>query len=198
MATYPAIAATSQAIIGLLEATAPGSEFADVPFQLYGTDDLQKATAETTAVSLYLYRVSLDASSRNHPPRRDPEGRQSRPAVPLQLHYLLTAFSPDPAMQQRLLGWCVRVLEDSSTLPAGLLNHYGPETDVFWPDETVELSWEPLSTQDVFDVWEVARTNQQPSVGYVARVLAIESTIPLDEHPLVQATELRYGRVTAP
>jgi hypothetical protein len=146
-------------------------------------------------VSLYLYEVAVNASRRNLPAREEPGGRRFRPSVPLDLHYLLTAWSRTPATQQRLLGWCIRVLDDTRTLPAGLLNQFGPEADVFRVEETVELLWEPLTHQDLFDIWEVARPNQQPSVSYVARIVELESAVPLDEHPAVQTREFRYEKV---
>jgi Pvc16 N-terminal domain len=98
------------------------------------------------------------------------------PAVPLDLHYLLAAWAKDADTQQRLVGWSVRVLQDAPTLRAGVLNSHVPEP-VFRPEETVEIVWESLSQRDLFDIWDVARANQQPSAAYVARIVEIDSTI---------------------
>ncbi len=71
----------------------------------------------------------------------------------------------------------MRVIDDSATLPASLLNHYGPEPDTFWPDETVTLVNEPISLQDIYNIWEINKQNVQVSVAYVARVVFIDSTV---------------------
>lgn len=198
MATYKAIAATSQAIVGLLQTAAaePGSEFAGVVIKLYRGEDLQKPMSE--GISLYLHRVVVSTEHRNRVPRRWPDGRLRRAAVPLDLHYLVNAWAPDAVKQQRLLGWCIRVLADTPTLPAGLLNHWGPEHDVFTPDETVEVLLEPLSTQDMSYVMEIGGASREVAATFVARVVELES---LDLSPvgkLVQTRDLEFDTAVRP
>jgi hypothetical protein len=192
MATYPAIAATSMAILGLLEAAAgaPRAEFAGIRLELFRGGDLQKRIPE--GISLYLHRIVVNTERRNLPPRVGADGRRWRPAVPLDLHYLLTAWADDAIKQQRLLGWAVRTLEDTAILPAGLLNHFGPEHDVFRDDETVELLLEPVSMQDMSEIWEGADANREASVTYVARVIELESLDVRPQGDLVQTRDLRY------
>jgi hypothetical protein len=192
VATYPAIAATSQAILGLLEgaASAPGAEFAGTSFELYRGTDLRSPM--TDGVSLYLHRVVVNTERRNLPPRVGPDGRRRRPALPLDLHYLLTAWAEKADRQQRLLGWSMRVLEDTPILPAGLLNHFGPEHDVFRPDETVEVLLEPISMQDMSDVWEGADAQREASATYLARVVELESFDTQPQGALVQTRELDF------
>jgi hypothetical protein len=196
VATYPAVAATSEAVLGLLEAAAVGTEFAAIEFEHYAADDLGKPAADT--VSLLLHAVTLNPTRRPVEPRIAPDGSAFRPAVALDLHYVLTAWAEHPVRQQRLLGWCIRVLADTPTLSAGILNHFGPEDDVFRPTETVELIWEPLSTQDLAEVWEGAKSNRRPSATYLARIVEIESPYRLDEHPLVQTRELAFAEADGP
>ena len=195
MAAYPAIAATSDAILGLLKAAATDSEFAGQTFKLYQAKDLQ--TPMNAGVSLYLYRVSVSTTRRNLPPRPDVDGRRYRPSLPVDLQYLLTAWANDAATQQRLLAWCVRTLEDHPILPSGLLNHYGPEDDVFRPHETVELVAQSLTSQELSDVWEVNQKVRQPSVGYLARAVEIESRVAIEEHGAVQTREFAYAEPAA-
>jgi hypothetical protein len=195
MAGYPAIAATGQAIVGLLSSAAPGSEFATASFNLASSADLQKAPAEQPVANVYLYRVAVNTTRRNLPARRDADGRLRMPPVPVDLHYLLISSAKVPVTQHRLLGWCVRVVQDTPTLNAGFLNQFGPETDTFRPDETVELIWETLTRQEMADAWEIAKANQQPSVSYIARIVEIESRVDLTEYPPVQTTDLRYAEM---
>jgi hypothetical protein len=198
MARYPAIAATSSAVLDLLESSLPtdGAQpdiaWQDVAFTLLSSADLQNSNPERQAVSLYLYHVNINASRRSAPGRLDPTGARRPPVLPLDLHYLLIAWAKAAATQQALLGWAVRTLQDTSTLPASLLNAGQPQP-VFEPDESVELVWENLSHQDVFDVWEVARSRQQPCAAYVARIVEIESDAVGEDLPTVQVRDLRYA-----
>lgn len=191
MATYAAIAATSDAVVGVLKASAAETEFSDHTFALAQAKDLE--TPATSGVSLWLHRVSVSTARRNLPPRVDVDGRRYRPSLPLDLHYLLVAWAGDAVAQQRLLGWCIRTLEDHPVLPSGLLNHYGPEADVFAPHETVELVAQPLTPQELSDVWEVNQKVRQPSMAYIARAIEIESSIELAEYPAVQTREFAYA-----
>jgi hypothetical protein len=187
VATYQAVAATSKAIAGLLTAAAaePGSEFGGLTVGVYRAEDLQKPM--TVGLSLYLHRVVVSTEHRNRVPRVAPDGRR-RPAIPLDLHYLLTAWAADAVKQQRLLGWAIRVLADTPTLPAGLLNHWGPEHDVFTTDETIEVLFEPLSMQDMSYVMETSGGRREVSATFVARVIELES---LDPRPLGELVQTR-------
>lgn len=192
MARYPAIAATGQALVALLTGAATGTEFDGVTFKLASSADVQKPAGESPVATLYLYRVAVNTTRRNLPPRRHPDGLLRMPPVPVDLHYLVTAWSRDPVTQHRLLGWCIRTLQDNPIVPAGYLNQFGPDQDLFGPDESIELTWEVLSRQDMTDAWEVAKSNQQPSVSYVARILRIESDVEVAEHAPVQTIQVDY------
>lgn len=194
MATYHAIAAISQAILGLLEEASPKPEFAGSQFALYLVSNFQNPMDE--GVSLYLYRVGT-SSRRNLPSRLGPHGERYRPPLPVDLYYLLTTWAKTPEKQQRLLGWCLRELGDTPILPAGLLNHYGPEPDTFRPDETVELVFEPLSLQDMANLWEPLKPHLQVSATYVARMVTIESTLQVTDTGIVQTRQFNLAKVHA-
>lgn len=187
MASYPAIAATSETILGLLQRAAIGSEFEGVTFEHYQSASFKEPMKE--GIALYLYRVTVSAN-RNLPPRVGREGRRYGPPIPLDLHYLVIPWATDAIKQQRLLGFAVRAIEDTTVLPAGVLNQHGPESDVFRPEETVELVLELVSVQDTSEIWDVAPAKEQVCATYVARMVEIESRQPLDEGGPVQTREL--------
>jgi Pvc16 N-terminal domain len=194
MAGFGAIQATSAAILGLLESAADGSpEFRTTAFVQLTSGGLQASGPDAQTVSLYLYHLNVNAGRRSAG-SVDAFGARRLPPLRLDLHYLLTAWAKDAGTQQRLLGWAVRTLADTATLPAGVLNGHSPDP-VFRPDETVELVWENLSQQDLFDIWDVARPKQQPSAAYVARILELESPVTVGDFPLVQTTDIQYGAV---
>ena len=193
MASYQAIAAVSRAIRGMLDSACPRPEFDGAQFKVYQVNDFQTPMDE--GVSLYLYRVS-SSSRRNLPSRIGPNGETYRPPLPLDLYYMLTAWGRTFEKQQELLGFCIRELGNAPILPSGLLNHFGPERDVFREDEAVELVFEPLSLQDFSNIWEPLKPNLQPSATYVARMVSIESTVEVTGGGIVQTRRFEFKDAT--
>nr|WP_225937289.1 DUF4255 domain-containing protein [Myxococcus sp. RHSTA-1-4] len=196
VATYAAISAVGQGLVALLEQSCPKPEFEGAKFRLFLASDFKTPPFEE-GISLFLYRVTPSTTRRNLPGRVDSQGRRTRRPLPLDLYYLLTPWAKTPAMQHRLLGWAMRLLEDTPTLTASFLNHYGtPEADTFLPDETVTLVFEPLSIQDMLNIWKPGEPNIQVSATYVARMVVIESAISDEEAGRVQTRVLEPGRLT--
>jgi hypothetical protein len=176
MATTSAIAATTEGIIRLLRSSYDPTQFnnASLDFQVYVSNDFLNPMDE--GVSLLLYRVFPDGTNRMPPGRLQPNGQRGPHKLPLELHFLLTAWAKTASLQHELAGWMMRTLEDNAVLYPSLLNAYKP--DVFFPGETVEIALAQLSTEDLFDIWDVIiRHVYQLSVPYVARVLQLESTL---------------------
>jgi hypothetical protein len=87
----------------------------------------------------------------------------------------------------------IRTFEDVPILPNGLLNNYGPEPEVFKPNETIELTLDSLTLQDWNNLWTTTKTVPPLSVGYVARMLHLESSMPMTEYAAVQTREFGVG-----
>ena len=196
MARHHGIAAASNDIKLLLEnAAATDPDWAGTSVDLYQADDLQKPMEGTKpTISVYLYRVVLSSVRRDRGVRRAPDGRVFRPSIPLDLHYLVTAWSSDATTAQELLGWAIRTLEDTPIVPVGLLNAYRSGLTVFDVGETLELVWEPLSLTDLYDIWQVSQQHQAPSASYVARMVQLDSEVPLDAGDLVHIREFDYAK----
>lgn len=193
MATYNAAAAVSRAILGLIEEHCPRHLLANPKFDLYHATNFDSPMAE--GFSLYLYRIGVSGASRNMSPRRAPEGPQFRPSLPIDLYYLLTPWASDPEVQQRLLGWSMRFMEDHSVLPAGFLNHFVRETDTFRRTETVEILSDPLALADHLNLWDKLKPKMQTSLSYVARTVLIDSQAEIPRAAPVQTRELEAGEV---
>jgi Pvc16 N-terminal domain len=193
MATYPAIAITGQAILKLLADSCPRAEFGAVSFELFQVGNFSHSRQMDEGISLFLYRLGVNAARRNLPSHVKSNGLRYRPPLPLDLYYLLTAWGKSAAKQQRLLGWAMRVLEDTPLLPSGLLNDVGPEPEIFQPNETVEIIYEPLSLQDMYNIWSVLKASPQLSASYVVRAVSIDSTVLITEAAPVQTRALDFG-----
>jgi len=196
MASSAAIAATTAAVRTVLDraAAAATGGFPGVTVSPFGSADLQSPPSSETSLvlSVYLYRVTLSTTRSSTPAIVTRGGARVRAPIPLDLHYLVTAWAKSPPMQQKLLGFAIRALEDMPVLPPAVLNDGGWD-GVFRAEEAVELVWQPLSPSEEFDLWQVAQTSQQPSASYVARGVEIESAVPAVEGALVQTVELEYA-----
>jgi hypothetical protein len=168
MATTNAIGATSMGILRLLtQAFDPDRFGGRVAFFA-----LDFRTPITFGVSLFLRHIEVGGSSLRSLPHQ--HARDIVPAsLPVDVHYLLTAWADEAHDQQALLGWAARTLHDTPILPPSLLNAQFPET--FGADETVELSVELHSLSDLASLWALMAPNPQPSVAYVARGLQLAS-----------------------
>jgi hypothetical protein len=169
----------------LLEDSCPRAEFPDAQYELQQTTDAPKVVVPE-GITLCLYRVTVNASCRNLPPRTDPDGRRFKAAIPLDLHYAVCAWARSVDVQQRLFGRAIRTLEDTPILPAALLNQYGPESSTFRANETVELVCDPVSMQDLNTLWEIQKPNVPLLITYVARMVFVDSDVTITEGPLVQ------------
>jgi hypothetical protein len=193
MATPLAIASTCEAVVRLLRSSYNPADFngATLDFQVYVADDFNRPMEE--GVSVFLYRVYQNGTMRTPSGRILPDGRRQGTKLPLDLHFLLTAWAKKASLQHQIAGWMMRVMEDNATIPASVLNAYQP--NVFRPDEAVEVGFTELSVEDMFHVWEVMINHvYQLSVPYQARVLEIESTatmIPIGPPVQERVTDLR-------
>jgi hypothetical protein len=174
----------SRAILKLLEDSCPRDEFPDTQFALHQALDFQK-TPLAEGVSLLLYRVAVTSARRNLPPRVERDGRRFRAALPLDLHYALCVWGRNADVQQRLLGFCARALEDAPTLPSGLLNHYAPEPTTFRPEETVQVVADTLSMTDFHQLLDLLKPNVPLAMTYVARMVPLDSQFLLNDAPVV-------------
>lgn len=180
-------------MLGLLADACPRDLFPTAQFELFQLSNFQQQQMEE-GVSLYLYRIAPNTSRRNLPPSTGPDGTRFRPPIPIDLYYVASAWAQTAARQQRLLGWTIRMFEDVPILPTGLLNNYGPEPEIFKPGETVELVMDSLTLQDWNNLWTTTKTSPPLSVGYIARMLHLESSMPITEHAAVQTREFGVGK----
>jgi len=180
MADYRAVAAVSEAVIELLQSrfqAAPQYFNNELEFKIYLAKDFSQPMA--AGVSLFLYRIYPNGTLRSPRGRPGPEGQQYRNQLPLDLHFILTAWAQDPSLQHLVAGWMMRMIEDTPILPPGLLNQRYP--DLFTADEGVVITPAELSMEELLRMWEVIIENvYQLSVPYVARYVKVESELLLE------------------
>ncbi|MFD8262922.1 DUF4255 domain-containing protein [Streptomyces griseoluteus] len=143
-------------------------------------DDL----AHASGINLFLYLVTPNTAWRNRdlPSRGDDGTVLQSPVTALDLHYLITCYGQDSALEgQRLLGLALDALAHTSVLGpdvvAAALHEYGSadetaflkDADLADQIESVRLSPATMSVDELSKVWSVFP--QSPyllSVGYMA------------------------------
>ena len=121
-------------------------------------------------LSVYLYRAEYDKT------RRAASTAQQRGSavLPLDLHYLLTAWAESAESEQRILGKAMLCLEMRSVLTGPLLDPSGN-----WrPDESVHLNLEDVAAADLINVFTHLPTFYRLSVPYVAHVRMDSAPMP--------------------
>lgn len=169
MGNLHAIRTTCEAVIALLQTNRldPGWEF-----EVYTRRNFDDPMA--TGVSLFLYRLEPNVITPAPAGRRFENGQQ-RVQLPLDLYFILTAWSSVASTQNLLAAWMMRTLADTPLIPHSLLEATGP--GVFAQDERIEVKPADFPTEDLFHLWEaVSPNNYHLSVPYVARNVRIEST----------------------
>jgi len=196
MANYRAIAAVSAALAGLIRDRYPRDEFgAGLEVKLYQMSDFESPIQD--GFSVCLYRVSVNGSVRNLTMRRSADGTRFRPSLPLDLHYMITPWAQDAEMQQRMLGWVMRLMEGTGTLSAGHLNHYLSETDIFAANEALDLVCDPLALADYLTLWDRLQPRLPVSATYTLRMVFIDSDIRVDDGAAVQTRRFDVREVVA-
>lgn len=177
MADFRAIRSVCDAVINILHSNYRSEDFNGhhLDFKVFLHSNFSKPM--DAGVSLFLYRIFYNGSHRTPAGRIGPDGQRFQPKLPLDLHFMLTAWANDASLQHTIAGWMMRVLEDNTIVPASLLN--AVTTDVFQSDEIVELCMTELKTEDMFRIWEtISDKEYRISVPYMARNIRIESEIP--------------------
>ena len=193
MARHQAIAAAGTAIAAALRSRFPAAQFnnAALTIDLRAMADVQLALTPPPAIAINLWRVT-PSSTRAPSPRIDPGGRRFRASLAVDLHYLMIPYGTGAEGQQRLLGWMLRAIEDLGPLLASQLNNALAESNVFDPQESLELVLDPLSIGDHLSLWDRIRL-LPPSATYVLRRLLIDSDEEISLNPPVAERQIRIG-----
>ncbi len=191
MANHRAIKVVCEGVMGLLRSYYNPVDFnnTQLQFQVYLAHNFSESMA--AGVSLFLYRVYPNTSHRTPAGGIGPGGERLQTKLPLDLHFLLTAWGEDYSLQHTITGWMMRVLEDNPILPRGLLNTLDPE--VFQPDETAEICLGELKNEDMVSFFrDLFDCKYQLSIPYIARNIRIDSTLLETTGEPIQERVFRY------
>jgi hypothetical protein len=191
MANVFAVHSVGGSIVTFLRNTYPteiaGRAMPACGFELTSSGQLAGEIDDTTRITLYLYRVTVNEHSRQTRPARAPA--DGFVPLGLDLHYLLTAWAANPLDEQVTLAWAVRQLHQFPILDASSLS---PEAG--WSgDEVIQIVPAELTTEDVMRIWDALDPAYRLSVSYVARLVRLDPDRDTEEFRPVVAGRFVYG-----
>ena len=158
------------------------------------TDDLDPNGTELTtapALTLFLYRIDFNKTLRAAWSAVGHQDGESH--LPLDLHFLLTAWGDNAEHEYQILGRAMQCIENTPILSGALLD---PTAD--WStSEAVQVCLEDLSTEDVMRVFDSLPIDYKLSVPYVTRVVVIDGGR-RDAAPAVTSLATDLGAEVAP
>jgi len=183
-----AIHSAGESLRTYLENTYPASLRATVPceFRLLSSGELTDASGIDNALTIYLYRVTINEHFRNS--RRESSPLRENVPLSIDLHYLLTAWSKSAFIEQTILAWTMRQLQEHPVLDRSSLS---PEAE-WGAGEFIQVIPAELSNEDIMRIWDALDPAYRLSVSYVARVVRIDTSPDTVGLPVV-ARRFRLG-----
>jgi hypothetical protein len=142
---------------------------------------LDKANEENEGkdrINLFLYQTVVNAALRNMDiPRLNEIGR---PPLALNLYYLITAYGEDSSkfIDHLLLGRAMRVLHDHPLLGREELETVLAASDLHRQIERVRITPQPMSVDEMSNLWTTFQTQYRVSAAYQVSVVLIDSRLP--------------------
>lgn len=183
MATVDVIRDTGETLVFLLR---EGIDAAVVQPEhiLVSTPD-EFASLESPAnptITIFLYRIAINSEMRNGPKRTLPDGRITRPLLPIELYYLITPWARRTSDEYRIVGRVLQVLYDNGELGPSQLQGTSWQTG-----DSVQVVLESLPIDDHYRIWDSSSLPYRLSLTYMVRVIGIEPSEALEVTPVLEA-----------
>jgi Pvc16 N-terminal domain/IPT/TIG domain len=182
-------------------------------------DRVTVGAAEAPQLNVFLYHVSFNQGWRNVDlPSRNPSGvLVSNPPLPLDLHFLMSAYGKSEFDGEILLGWAMQVLHETPVLTRSLIQSTlqamaapvaggAPvaselaaiaTTTLAQQTELIRIVPESVSTEDIWKLWTAFQASYRATAAYRASVVLISATnsvrsaLPVQKSPNIQVQVLQ-------
>lgn len=125
---------------------------------------------EDRKLNLFLYSIVVNSAWRNQDlPTKRANGQPSRPLLPLNLYYLISAFADDFETAHECLGKAMLSLHDRPELEFSWNSSIRSQVD------PIRITQHPLNLDEMSKLWSSFQTAYRPSVAYEVGVVLIES-----------------------
>ena len=137
-------------------------------FRLISSGEMADPGDIGTAVTLYLYRITVNEHLRTAPMMYKPHDQ----ALPLSvdLHYLLSIWADNALDEHTIVAWVMSELDQHCVLDKATLS-----TDGGWfAEDQIQIVPVELTNEDLMRIWDALAPNYRLSVSYKARVVRID------------------------
>lgn len=174
VAGFASIAAVGKSLELVLEAGFSAVEPIDgetARAQLIQTEDLDPNSQFLIrpTVSILLYRVDFNKTMRASWSAIG--AADGKAHLPVDLHYLFTAWADNADHEHRLIGRAMQILEQLGSLSGPLLHPDGE----WLANEAVQLYLEDIATDDLMRTFESLACDFRLSIPYIARVIVVST-----------------------
>lgn len=174
VAGFASIAAVGKSLELVLEAGFSAGEPIDgetARAQLIQTEDLDPNSQFLIrpTVSILLYRVDFNKTMRASWSAIG--AADGKAHLPVDLHYLFTAWADNADHEHRLVGRAMQILEQLGSLSGPLLHPDGE----WLANEAVQLYLEDIATDDLMRTFESLACDFRLSIPYIARVIVLST-----------------------
>jgi hypothetical protein len=161
-------------------------------FRLVSSGELAAADDIDNALTLYLYRVTMNEHFRNQ--RRAIDNLRENTPLSVDLHYLVTVWAKSAFAEHTIIAWAMRQLQQHPVLDRASLS---PEAE--WTSgESIQVIPAELSTEDVMRIWDALEPAYRLSVSYIARVVRIDTDADIVGMPVVASRFAVSNQVEVP
>jgi Pvc16 N-terminal domain len=176
MANYKSLSAAGTSIEQLLNscfASVPEGDFTRPPKAVLARTedfDINKKTGvvKPGILTIFMYRVEFNKTMRSA--WSGIGSFDGYAHLPLDLHFLITAWEDHPEGELRMLGRAMQCLETTPILSGPLLAPSGE-----WaPAEGVQLVLEDVPPDSMFRIFDSLQADFKLSVAYIARVVVVD------------------------
>ncbi|MGA7314743.1 MAG: Pvc16 family protein [Silvibacterium sp.] len=149
---------------------------------------------ETPLINLFMYYASINPALRNLdlPSMSSDRTRLSNPPLPLNLHYLITAYGSNLFDAEILLGWAMQVFHETPVVPRAVIaeaisdltliaqptaeEQLVATSDLANQIEHIRITPETLTTEEIYRLWGAFLTHYRPTTSYQVSVAVIQDT----------------------
>lgn len=147
------------------------------PEQITFLSPKDAAEQKPPQISVYLYNATELTSMRNQPTQTQ---NPSKPALYLNLRYLITPLTKNVEDDQIVLGRILQIFNDMPVLRGSDLQGSLREGG-----EDLKVIMDQLSAEELGKIWGMLMTPYRLSVGYSVYPIKIESPIKPDTKPVI-------------
>jgi len=150
--------------------------------------EMRSGPPQQVGVSVWLYQVERDESLYNRPLERVDPFRVRLPPLPINLHYLITPITDDPANEQLILGKVLQVLHDVPSIP--------PDPADVELDDVLRVTLENLNLESITRVWTALDEPYRLCASFLVHVVNIRSGLEAAQVPPVMVKVTEYDQIT--